>query len=87
MTAASFYLPVLGRFAWRDQATGMSLPLRFRRPAAAVPQLSPLLRKHGLDVAFAVHEAPQLPGANAHSATLRHRVSLNPHSTGAVRAV
>jgi hypothetical protein len=86
MTAASFYLAdwadLLGASSHRDLIVA-PLPTPCSRSAA--PIAAP--PKHGVDVAFAVHEAPQLPSANAHSATLRHRISLNPHSPGAVRAV
>jgi hypothetical protein len=87
MTVASFYLsrtrPIcLARPSHRDVvAAPLRTPCYRSVEAIAAPP------KHRVDVAFVVHEAPQLPRANAHPATLRHRGSLNPHSPGAVRAV
>jgi hypothetical protein len=87
MTTASFFLsgtgPIcLARPSHRDV---VAAPLRtpYRRSAAAIAA-SP---KHDVDAAFVVHEARSHQAQTSIPSLLRHRGSLNPYNSGAVRAV
>jgi hypothetical protein len=87
MTAAGFYLRstetiCFGATSHRDfVASPLCTPCCRSLEAIAAPP------KRGIGAGFVAHR-PRLPRVpHIHSATLRHRGSLNPHSPGAVRAV